>query len=132
MSAITPADPSKFNIQLVRFGAPSAYDALFQEAADRWASFISRDLPAYGALGKDWFLASLRGKASEAYASFVGRESPCAREFRAVGARGGLWPSEATMKGGGRAAQAARGQHAAVTGGRRTRETRREAERGKL
>ena len=62
MSAITPADPSKFNIQLVRFGAPSAYDALFQEAADRWASFISRDLPAYGALGKDWFLGAFCGE----------------------------------------------------------------------
>jgi len=62
VSAITPADPSKFNIQLVRFGAPSAYDALFQEAADRWASFISRDLPAYGALGKDWFLGAFCGE----------------------------------------------------------------------
>ena len=49
-STITPADPTKFNIQLVRFGPPSDYDQLFQEAADRWASFISRDLGVYGPL----------------------------------------------------------------------------------
>ena len=49
----------------MRFGAPSAYDALFQEAADRWASFISRDLPAYGALGKDWFLGAFCGEYTE-------------------------------------------------------------------
>merc|ERR1719188_1661460 len=59
---ITPADPSKFNIQLVRFGPPSDYDQLFQEAADRWASFISRDLPNYGNLGKDWFLGAFCGE----------------------------------------------------------------------